>query len=172
MRTFSIAVGDESEPTQLLSVTGRKANAWSGRSPLGPSILTGALVAQFEFEGGPPMIMARDELQREMFADGPRFQPGQLIRHKRYGYRGVIVAVDSECLADETWYQSNQSQPDRNQPWYHVLVHGGAANTYAAEGNLEPDPSQLPIDHPLIEVFFAKFQSGAYVRNDQPWPGS
>ncbi len=59
--------------------------------------------------------------------DPPRaaasFQPGDLVHHKRYGYRGVVVAVDPNCRADDAWYQANQTQPDRDQPWYHVFVH-------------------------------------------------
>ncbi len=51
----------------------------------------------------------------------PLYHPGQIVRHRRYGYRGVVVDSDLTCKADEAWYQSNQTQPDRNQPWYHVL---------------------------------------------------
>ena len=55
-----------------------------------------------------------------------RFQPGHLVRHRRYGYRGVVVALDLECGAGDDWYRSNRTQPDRDQPWYHVLVHGSS----------------------------------------------
>ena len=106
------------------------------------------------------------------FADTePKFAPGELVRHKRYGYRGVVVAVDPRCLADHQWYTSNRTQPDQNQPWYHVLVDGGATTTYAAESNLEADVSGEPVDHPLVNEFFAAFDDGCYVRNDHPWPG-
>lgn len=50
------------------------------------------------------------------------FEPGQLVRHRRYGYRGVVVDRDEFCEADDEWYSKNQTQPDRDQPWYHVLV--------------------------------------------------
>lgn len=101
----------------------------------------------------------------------PIFQPGQLVRHRRYKYRGVVVDVDSSCQADDQWYAKNQTQPDRDQPWYHVLVHGTATCTYAAAENLEADPSPAPIIHPLLTHFFSEFQDGAYIRNDEPWPG-
>jgi heat shock protein HspQ len=78
-----------------------------------------------------------------------RFEIGQLITHRRYGYRGVIVAYDSSCQAPDSWYRSNQTQPDRQQPWYHVLVHGSPVTTYAAQTSLEADDSGLPIEHPL-----------------------
>ena len=99
----------------------------------------------------------------------PKYRIGQLVRHRRYGYRGVVVQLDFACRADEAWYQSNRTQPDRDQPWYHVLVHGGANATYAAETSLEADPSGEPVDHPFIERFFERFEGGAYVRNGEPW---
>lgn len=98
-----------------------------------------------------------------------RFAPGQLIRHVRYGYRGVVVDFDPYCTAPEDWYQSNQTQPVREQPWYHVLVNESVITTYAAETSLDPDPSGEEIQHPLIEAFFNGFEGGRYLRNDRPW---
>lgn len=102
--------------------------------------------------------------------DRPIFEPGQLVRHRRYGYRGVIAARDSICQASEAWYQSNKTQPNRNQPWYHVLVDGGNHTTYAASTSLQADTSDLPIHHPLIPLLFSEFVDGRYIRNNQPWP--
>jgi len=99
-----------------------------------------------------------------------RFEPGQLVRHRRYGYRGVVVERDESCQADEAWYQKNQTQPDRNQPWYHVLVSDSSSCTYAAAENLIADESGLPISHPLLAYFFDAFEDGRYIRNEQPWP--
>jgi heat shock protein HspQ len=98
------------------------------------------------------------------------FDEGALVRHRRYGYRGVVVAFDACCRADDAWYGANRTQPDRNQPWYHVLVDGAAHATYAAQENLERDPAGRPVEHPLVSRFFSAFQHGAYVRNDEPWP--
>ena len=100
----------------------------------------------------------------------PTFERGQLVCHKRYGYRGVIVDFDFQCTADEKWYQSNMTQPDKSQAWYHVLVDGTAQTTYAAEDNLQADPSGQPVRHPLVVHFFGEFVDGRYIRNDQPWP--
>ena len=101
----------------------------------------------------------------------PSYEPGQIVRHRRYGYRGVVVDRDDSCQASEAWYAKNQTQPDRNQPWYHVLVSGSSTCTYAASENLLEDTSKLPVDHPLIPHFFSDFKNGGYVRNDEPWPG-
>lgn len=102
---------------------------------------------------------------------GLRFTPGQLVRHRRYGYRGVVVDADPTCEADDAWYQANRSQPDRNQPWYHVLVHNSMQVTYAAQSNLDVDDSGEEVVHPYVAYFFSEFREGRYIRNDQPWPG-
>lgn len=90
-----------------------------------------------------------------------KYPVGTVIHHRRYAYRGVVVKVDSECQADENWYQRNRTQPDRGQPWYHVLVHGGN-ETYVAEENLEPDTAAAPIEHPMVPRFFPTFLDGKY----------
>ena len=100
----------------------------------------------------------------------PLYHPGQIVRHRRYGYRGVVEDFDLTCNADQGWYQSNRTQPDRNQPWYHVLVDGSFSTTYAAQTSLEADESPDPIIHPLLEHFFTEFTGDRYVRNDRPWP--
>lgn len=98
------------------------------------------------------------------------YQPGTLVRHRRYGYRGVVVAMDTECRASESWYQKNQTQPSRNQPWHHVLVHGNSTVTYAACSSLIEDASSEAIVHPLLAEFFSEFDGERYVRNDKSWP--
>jgi heat shock protein HspQ len=103
--------------------------------------------------------------------EGARFREGQIVRHRRYGYRGVVVAFDLECRADDAWYRKNQTRPAREQPWYHLLVDGSEHLTYAAEENLMPDPDLTPVAHPLIAVFFAGLGKGGYVRNERPFEG-
>jgi heat shock protein HspQ len=100
----------------------------------------------------------------------PRFAPGDLVRHVRYGYRGVVVALDPVCRASEAWYRSNRTQPAREQPWYHVLVDGASHSTYAAQTSLDADPEPRPVEHPLVAAFFDGFAAGRHVRNGEPWP--
>ena len=91
------------------------------------------------------------------------FELGTVINHKLYGYRGVVVAVDSCCMAGETWYQSNKTQPAREQPWYHILVHdSGGLSTYVAQSNLEEDASGEPVEHPRLNTYFCGFKDGRY----------
>ena len=115
------------------------------------------------------MILLRPDLSNY---PPPKFAPGDLVRHVRYQYRGVVVALDPKCAAAEQWYQSNQTQPDRNQPWYHVLVHESGSVTYPAESSLEPDDTAEPIAHPWLDQFFSEFVEGKYHRNKTSWPGT
>ena len=115
------------------------------------------------------MILLRSDLSEYK---PPKFVPGDLVRHVRYHYRGVVVAHDSKCLADENSYKSNKTQPDRNQPWYHVLVHESGSITYPAESSLALDEISDEIIHPLLDQFFGDFADGRYQRNDIPWPNT
>ncbi|MFT5388278.1 MAG: hemimethylated DNA binding protein, partial [Candidatus Omnitrophota bacterium] len=64
---------------------------------------------------------------------------GDVVNHKKYGYRGVIVDSDRECQSSDDWYYGNQTQPERSQTWYHVLVDGTDQVTYVAQSNLRED---------------------------------
>ena len=93
-----------------------------------------------------------------------QFRPGQVIHHKLFDYRGVVVDVDPVFQGSEEWYQQMaRSQPPKDKPWYHVLVHDAAHTTYVAERNLDPDHSMEPIRHPLLGAHFDKFEKGVYV---------
>ncbi len=97
-----------------------------------------------------------------------RYAIGELIHHRLFDYRGVIVDVDAVFQSSEEWYQQvAKSRPPKDRPWYHVLVHGAAHMTYVAERNLEPDASREPIDHPLVARVFSGFADGRYVRTSQ-----
>ena len=67
---------------------------------------------------------------------------GQLIQHKLFDYRGIILGVDLEFNSTDEWYEMvAKSRPPKNEPWYHVLVHQKGHQTYVAEQNLQPDPA-------------------------------
>lgn len=104
----------------------------------------------------------------------PEFEPGDIIEHIRYSYRGVIVHFDTTCKAPEDWYQSNQTQPDREQHWYHVLVDGNQQVTYVAQSNLQTDHSKQQVVHGMMNLFFSGYdvENNKYIRNNVPWnPG-
>jgi heat shock protein HspQ len=93
-----------------------------------------------------------------------KFTIGQVVHHKMFDYRGVIVDVDPVFDSTEEWYEKVAlSRPPKDAPWYYVLVDGATHQTYVAEKNLEDDKTEQPIDHPLVPEFFIGFKDGFYV---------
>lgn len=98
-----------------------------------------------------------------MMGHEAKFAVGQLVQHRLFGYRGVIVDVDATFQLEDEWYEEMaRSRPPKDKPWYHVLVHDSDHTTYVAERNLEPNESGAPIRHPLLGRFFSGFRHGRY----------
>lgn len=98
-----------------------------------------------------------------------QFAVGDVIVHKLFHYRGVIVDVDPRCLASDEWYAAMaRSRPPKNKPWYHVLVHDATHMTYVAEQNLAADDRGEPVLHPEIARFFARFDGRRYHADNAP----
>ena len=92
-----------------------------------------------------------------------RFAIGDIVHHKLFDYRGVVVDVDPRMMLSDEWYEAvARSRPPKDQPWYRVLVHDATHETYVAERNLEADDTELPIRHPAIEHFFTGYSDGHY----------
>ncbi len=92
-----------------------------------------------------------------------RFSIGQIVHHRLFDYRGVIIDVDYKFLASDIWYQDvARSRPAKDQPWYHVLVNDAVHQTYVAEQNLEPSEEIKPIHHPLLNHYFNGLEKGYY----------
>lgn len=101
---------------------------------------------------------------RQSLITEAKFSLGQLIHHRLFDYRGVIIGVDPVFQGTEEWYEKvAKSEPPRDEPWYHVAVHDAEHQTYVAERNLEPDDTGLPIAHPAIGEVFDAFEQGQYV---------
>ena len=91
------------------------------------------------------------------------FTIGQLVHHRKFAYRGVIIGVDQTFQGSDEWYDVvARSRPPKDKPWYHVLVDGAVHRTYVAERHLEPDDSHDPIEHPELADFFDLFRDGEY----------
>lgn len=100
-----------------------------------------------------------------MITHEAKFKIGQLIHHRKFDYRGVIVDVDPVFQSTDAWYeQVALSRPPKDEPWYHVLPDQAAQMTYVAERNLEPDTEMKPIQHPAIDEIFDSFDGKQYVR--------
>ncbi len=92
-----------------------------------------------------------------------KFSIGQIIHHRLFDYRGVIIDVDYKFLGSDIWYQQvARSKPAKDQPWYHVLVDSAVHQTYVAEKNLEHSENNDPIHHLLLDHYFTGIEKGYY----------
>ena len=113
-------------------------------------------------------------LKKSQPGDITMFQIGDIITHKRYEYRGVIVYTDLHFQGDDYWYLLNTTQLNKDQPWYFVLVDGNEQVNYVVEENLKHDNSANLVVHSMLNLFFSGFDAELkrYIRNDVPWnPG-
>ena len=91
------------------------------------------------------------------------FHVGQLVHHKLFGYRGVVIDVDPYFNGSDEWYSSvAKSKPPKDRPWYHVLVDEADYRTYVAERNLEPDTEGGPVRHPEVDDYFSELDGENY----------
>ncbi|PRW59357.1 uvrB uvrC motif-containing [Chlorella sorokiniana] len=97
---------------------------------------------------------------------------GTVIRHRRYGYRGVIAGHDPRCQAEEAWIQQmrvDMLPGGREQPFYSVLVderdRPGGQTTYVAQENIICVRKPNEVEHPLIPQLFVGFspEEAAYI---------
>ena len=96
-----------------------------------------------------------------------KFSIGNVVKHKRFDFRGVIYDVDFKFNNSEERYQSipKDVRPKKNQPYYHLLAENNEITyeAYVSEQNLILDDSNEPIKHPLInEIFSGKKGSGYF----------
>lgn len=95
------------------------------------------------------------------------FALGEVVRHRKFGYRGAIYGVDAVFSLSEEWYDTvARSRPPKDQPWYHVLVDGAAHTTYVAERHLASCETSGQIAHPLLGHYFTRYDGGRYVLRD------
>lgn len=91
------------------------------------------------------------------------FRAGEIVLHVKFGYRGVVYAVDPVFAGTDAWYeQVARSRPPKNAPWYHVLVDGADHTTYVAERHLAAADDRSQIDHPLLGRYFSSYDGRRY----------
>jgi heat shock protein HspQ len=95
-----------------------------------------------------------------------RFAIGDVVRHRLFGFRGVIFDIDPVFANTEEWYAAipQDIRPARDQPFYHLLAENGEGSyvAYCSQQNLERDESDEPVDHPAIAGLFDAFSGGRY----------
>jgi heat shock protein HspQ len=96
-------------------------------------------------------------------ASAAGFYIGQIVEHRRFGYRGLVFGVDPDFQLSEAWYQNvARSRPPKDQPWYHVLVDGAGHSTYVAERHLAASADSSQISHPQLGQYFDRYNGERY----------
>ncbi|NLR37542.1 MULTISPECIES: heat shock protein HspQ [unclassified Novosphingobium] len=95
-----------------------------------------------------------------------RFSIGDVVRHRMFGFRGVVFDIDPVFANSEEWYQSipEDIRPPRDQPFYHLLAENDENSyvAYVSQQNLQSDAEAGPIDHPSLDEMFEGFRNGRY----------
>ena len=96
-----------------------------------------------------------------------KFGIGQVVKHSLFEFRGVVFDVDPKFANTDEWWQAipESVRPEKDQPFYHLLAVNGesAYVAYASEGNLSPDDTGKPLEHPQVSLLFERFCEGRYV---------
>ena len=93
---------------------------------------------------------------------------GTPVRHKKFGFRGVIFDIDPVFSNTEEWYQSipEEMRPRKDQPFYHLFAENQTDHSpylaYVSEQNLVPENSEDEINHPAIDRYFEGRRNGVY----------
>eukprot|EP00946_MAST-07B_sp_MAST-7B-sp1_P003863 g3863.t1 len=171
------AAGVEPTPTEVVRAEFQAARGWKDTADVQDRVTLG-------------FRTLRQADERISQLDSPRWKPrnpsitfyvGQVVRHRKYNYRGVIVGYDPHCRATDTWKKTmgvHMLKRQHHQPFYNLLVDRRddprRYRTYCAEENLEDEiehwesggvgegPSgsgggKEPLEHPEIVDFFSSW---------------
>lgn len=102
----------------------------------------------------------------DMLKTQAKYHLGQILRHRKHPFRGVVFDVDAMFSNTEEWYDAipEESRPDKDQPFYHLLAENDQSYyvAYVSEQNLVPDETGEPVDHPDLPDLFGDFEDGRY----------
>lgn len=102
-----------------------------------------------------------------------RFRIGDVVRHRLYGFRGLVFDVDPVFANSEEWYEAipEDMRPAREQPFYHLFAENdeGSYIAYVSQQNLVDDDAGDPVDHPAIGHVFDRGADGSYRMRGERW---
>jgi len=100
-----------------------------------------------------------------------KYQVGQVVRHRKWGYRGIIIGWDTIAKAPPDWFAAMEPN-DRDlhdyemQPNYSVLVdtrdRPSPQRTYVPQENLEV-VTKTHVIHPAIDEYFESYDGARYI---------
>ena len=109
----------------------------------------------------------KTDISTNVLIVSPIFNIGDVVKHRLYQFRGVIVDIDPEFANSEEWYQSipEDRRPKKDQPCYHLLAENSETfySAYVSQQNLLPDSESGPIHHPDIDNLFSDVSNGRYI---------
>lgn len=92
-----------------------------------------------------------------------KFSIGQQVRHKTFGYLGVVVDVDPEYSLSQPGVETLKIDESlQHAPWYYVITEdssGEAVQAYVAEGQLDREFLSFHPDQPILDDFASAVQS-------------
>lgn len=101
-----------------------------------------------------------------MFKSRAKYHLGQVVRHRKHPFRGVVFDVDAKFSNTDEWYEAipEDARPKKEQPFYHLLAENDQSFyvAYVSEQNLIADYSGVPVAHPDLDDFFGPFEDGQY----------
>ena len=114
----------------------------------------------------PYALLFKNGGSKTMMRTRAKYNLGQVVRHRKHPFRGVVFDVDPTFANTEEWYEAipEDSRPVKDQPFYHLLAENEQTYyvAYVSEQNLVADYSGEPVSHPDVPEMFGQFDGGAY----------
>ena len=98
-----------------------------------------------------------------------KFKLGEVVRHRKFDFRGIIFDVDPIFDNTDEWLDRipEDRRPTKNQPFYHILAENEYKSVYIAyvsQQNLVEDSDKNPFTHPSVKLIFdGKDTDGNYI---------
>lgn len=95
-----------------------------------------------------------------------KFNIGQVVRHRKFPFRGVVFDIDPIFANSDEWWEAipEDTRPKKEQPFYHLLAENEESYyvAYVSEQNLLADESGAPVEHPEVSSMFGPHDHGQY----------
>ena len=95
-----------------------------------------------------------------------KFGIGQVVKHRKHAFRGIVYDVDPVFANTEEWWEAipEDVRPRKDQPFYHLFAENAETEyvAYVSEQNLLADTSGDPVRHPQVDEVFVRANDGGY----------
>ena len=95
-----------------------------------------------------------------------KFGIGQVVKHRKHAFRGIVYDVDPVFANTEEWWEAipEEVRPRKDQPFYHLFAENAETEyvAYVSEQNLLADTSGDPVRHPQVDEVFVRANDGGY----------